>query len=227
MLGSPRFLAENDIVLDQAQIAKLEAQGKTVIAVARADLLLGYIALADKVRDDARTAIADLQHHGIEVMMLTGDNPRAAAVIAKQVGITNVVAQVLPEHKAAEIQRPQANGRCVGMVGDGINDAPALAAADVGFAIGAGSDIALDTADVVLMRNRLDSLLDAISLLRATLGKVKQNLFFAFFYNVLGIPLATLSLLNPVIAGSAMALSSISVLSNSLLLRHWKPTRRD
>ncbi len=227
LLGSPRFLNENDIALDQAQIAKLEAQGKTVIAVARAGLLLGYIALADKVRDDARTAIADLQRQGIEVMMLTGDNPRAAAVIAKQVGITNVVAHVLPEHKAAEIQRLQANGRCVGMVGDGINDAPALAAADVGFAIGAGSDIALDTADVVLMRNRLDSLLDAISLSRATLGKVKQNLFFAFFYNVLGIPLAALSLLNPVIAGSAMALSSISVLSNSLLLRHWKPTRRD
>ncbi|MFT8209789.1 MAG: copper-translocating P-type ATPase [Symbiopectobacterium sp.] len=229
LLGSPRFLAENDIVLDQAQIVKLEAQGKTVIAVARAGLLLGYIALAlaDKVRDDARTVIGDLQRQGIEVMMLTGDNPRAAAVIAKQVGITNVVAQVLPEHKAAEIQRLQASGRCVGMVGGGINDAPALAAVDVGFAIGAGSDIALDTADVVLMRSRLDSLLDAISLSRATLGKVKQNLFFAFFYNVLGIPLAALSLLNPVIAGSAMALSSISVLSNSLLLRHWKPTRRD
>lgn len=227
LLGSPKFLAERGIALDNERIASLEGQGKTLIAVAIGSRLLGYIGLADRLREDARDTVLALQVRGIEVVMLTGDNPRAASVIAAQLGINRFVAQVLPEQKMAEIQRIQATGRCVGMVGDGINDSPALAAADIGFAIGAGSDIALDTADVVLMRNRLDSLIDAISLSRATLGKVKQNLFFAFFYNVLGIPLAALSLLNPVIAGTAMALSSISVLSNSLLLRHWKPTQRD
>ncbi|PWC10900.1 heavy metal translocating P-type ATPase [Brenneria roseae subsp. americana] len=227
LLGSPTYLTERGVVLDSERIATLEAQGKTVIAVAIGSRLLGYISLQDRLRNDARDAVQALQKQGIEVVMLTGDNHRVASVIAAQLGIDRFVAQVLPEHKATEILRIQASGRCVGMVGDGINDAPALAAADIGFAIGAGSDIALDTADVVLMRNRLDSIVDAISLSRATLGKVKQNLFFAFFYNVLGIPLAAFSLLNPVIAGTAMALSSISVLSNSLLLRNWKPTQRD
>lgn len=227
LLGSPTFLSEQAIELDAERVQELEAQGKTVIAVAADGEPLGYIALEDRLRADAHDAVRALQQQGIEVVMLTGDNPRVASVIAARLGIARFVAQVLPEHKAQEIQRLQAAGRCVGMVGDGINDAPALAAADVGFAIGAGSDIALDTADVVLMQNRLASLLDAISLSRATLGKVKQNLFFAFNYNVLGIPLAALSLLNPVIAGTAMALSSISVLSNSLLLRNWKPTQHD
>ncbi|MCL2893681.1 heavy metal translocating P-type ATPase [Brenneria tiliae] len=227
LLGSPAFLAERGVAVDNQRIAALEAQGKTVIAVAIGLRLLGYIGLEDRLREDSRDAVRALQAQGIEVVMLTGDNPRVAAAIAAQLGIQRFVAQVLPEHKAAEIERIRATGRCVGMVGDGINDSPALAAADIGFAIGAGSDIALDTADVVLMSNRLSSLIDAVSLSRATLRKVKQNLFFAFIYNVLGIPLAALSLLNPVIAGTAMALSSISVLSNSLLLRYWKPTRRD
>jgi len=156
--------------------------------------------------------------------MLTGDNRHVARNIAAQVGIERVLAEVLPQHKAEEVQRLQAErGAHVGMVGDGINDAPALAAADVSFAIGAGSDIAVEAADVVLVHGDLDGVATAIDLSAATLRKIRQNLFFAFVYNVLGIPLAAFGLLNPVIAGAAMALSSVSVLGNSLLLNRWRP----
>jgi len=159
--------------------------------------------------------------------MLTGDNAATAAAIAGVVGIRHYEADVLPGEKASAVNRLKyaANGSTprVGMVGDGINDAPALAAADVSFAMGAGSDVAMQAADVTLMRNDLNGVADAISLSRATLAKIRQNLFFAFIYNVLGIPLAALGLLNPVIAGAAMAASSVSVVSNSLLLKQWKP----
>lgn len=138
-------------------------------------------------------------------------------------GIKTVIAGVLPDGKAAEIRKLKEQGKCVGMVGDGINDAPALASADVGFAIGAGADIALETADVVLMRSNLMALVDALSLSRATVSKIWQNLFFAFIYNILGLPLAALGKLDPVLAGAAMAMSSVSVVSNSLLLNRWKP----
>ncbi|MFP1928533.1 heavy metal translocating P-type ATPase [Lonsdalea quercina] len=223
ILGSPTFLTSRGVVFDAATPAQQEQEGRTVVGLARDGQLLGYVCFDDRLREDAAETVEALHRQGIRVVMLTGDNARAAARVAERAGIRQCIAEVLPEQKAEQIARLQAEGHCVGMVGDGINDAPALAIADVGFAVGAGSNIALDTADVVLMQNRLGGLPDAISLSRATLNKVRQNLFFAFFYNVLGIPLAAFGLLSPVIAGSAMALSSVSVLSNSLWLRRWKP----
>ncbi len=153
--------------------------------------------------------------------MLTGDNAATATTIAKQAGIMQYRAEVLPQDKAAVVSEIKSQGKYTGMIGDGINDAPALAAADVSFAIAAGSDVAIEAADITLMRNDLMSVADAIALSRATLRKIRQNLFFAFIYNVLGIPLAAVGMLNPVIAGAAMAMSSVSVVSNSLLLKRW------
>lgn len=223
LLGSPALLCEQGIDFDAEQVASLEKAGNTVVGVALDGVLQGIISFADPLRREAKNTVQALHQRGIQVVMLTGDNIHTAERIASQAGIKQVIAGVLPAQKAAEIVRLKEGGYCVGMVGDGINDAPALAEADIGFAIGAGSDIALNTADVVLMQNNLTGLVSAISLSSATLRKVKQNLFFAFFYNTLGIPLAAFGMLNPVIAGMAMALSSVSVLTNSLLLRHWKP----
>jgi Cu+-exporting ATPase len=184
---------------------------------------IGYLAIADRLRPTSRQAVRQIQEMGIQVVMLTGDNPATAAAVARQAGIPVYYAEVLPQDKAAQVKAAKAAGKIVGMVGDGINDAPALAMADVSFAIGAGSDVAIEAADIALMRNDLMSVGAAISLSRATLRKIRQNLFFAFIYNVLGIPLAAMGLLNPVIAGAAMAMSSVSVVTNSLLLKRWKP----
>lgn len=226
LLGSPKFLGGRGAAIDDARIAVLQAAGKTVIAVAvvtdDVPEVLGYLAIADRLRSTSAQAVKRLQAMGIEVVMLTGDNPATAAAIARQAGITSYRAEVLPQDKAAAVEQTKASGKFTGMVGDGINDAPALAAADVSFAIGAGSDVAIEAADITLMRDDLMSAADAISLSRATLGKIRQNLFFAFIYNVLGIPLAAAGLLNPVIAGAAMAMSSVSVVSNSLLLKRWQ-----
>jgi Cu+-exporting ATPase len=226
ILGSPRFLLERGAEVDES-IADLQAEGKTVVGVAilstETPKVLGYLAIADRLRGTSAQAVKRLQSMGIEVVMLTGDNAATASAIALQAGITAYRAEVLPQDKAAEVLKMKAEGRFTGMVGDGINDAPALAAADVSFAIGAGSDVAIEAADITLMRDDLMSVADAISLSRATLGKIRQNLFFAFIYNVLGIPLAAIGLLNPVIAGAAMAMSSVSVVSNSLLLKRWRP----
>jgi len=223
LLGSPQFIAAEGVTLRDSTVARLQDQGKTVIAVAHDGIALGLIAITDPLRPTSAEAVAALQALGIEIIMLTCDNRRTAEHIAKQAGIHRFEADLLPRDKARIVNSLQQQGRRVGMIGDGINDAPALAAAQVSFAIGAGSDIALHAADVTLMRSDLLSAVDAVRLSRATFRKIKQNLFFAFFYNVLGIPLAAAGLLNPVIAGAAMAMSSVSVVSNSLLLKRWRP----
>ena len=231
LLGSPGFLQEQGLSIDAAGLLPLQQAGKSIVAVARAGKALGVIAVSDQLRSSSRKAVARLNAMGVEVVMLTGDNAQTAAAIARETGIVRYRSEVLPGDKAqaiATLKSESANaGKRVGMAGDGINDAPALAAADVGFAMGAGSDVAMETAGVTLMKNDLNSVADAIDLSRATLAKIRQNLFFAFIYNVLGIPLAALGMLNPVIAGAAMAMSSVSVVSNSLLLRRWKPVRSD
>ncbi|WP_338088716.1 HAD-IC family P-type ATPase [Nitrosomonas ureae] len=207
-------------------MSNLQAKGKTVIGVASVThdtgKILGYLAIADQLRNTSLQAIKELQSLGIEVIILTGDNTATAETIAKRTGITQYRAEVLPQDKAAEVAKIKVSGKFTGMVGDGINDTPALAAADVSFAISAGSDVAIEAADITLIRNVLMSVVDAISLSRATLQKIRQNLFFAFVYNILGIPLAAIGMLNPVIAGAAMAMSSVSVVSNSLLLKRWQ-----
>ena len=223
LLGSPRFLAEHGIVIDAASIERLARCGQTVVALARDGKPLGLIGLADQLRASSAAAVARLKALGVDVVMLTGDNGETARAVAAACGITQVVAKILPADKVREIEKHRAAGRTIGMVGDGINDAPALAAADVSFAIGAGAGAAIQAADVTLMRSDLASVADAIDLSRATLRKVRQNLFFAFVYNVLGIPLAAAGFLNPVVAGAAMALSSVSVVGNSLLLHRWGP----
>ncbi|MFH1604727.1 MAG: HAD-IC family P-type ATPase, partial [Pseudomonadota bacterium] len=222
LLGAPAFLAESGFAIDETAIGPLVEQGKTVIAVGGAGRIVGYLAIADKLRASSTEAVGNLRGMGIDVVMLTGDNAATAKAIAQAAGVSSYRAQVMPGEKAAAVAEFKAEGHVVGMVGDGVNDAPALAAADVSFAIGAGSDVAIEAADIALMRSDLLSVVDAISLSRATLSKIRQNLFFAFIYNVLGIPLAAAGMLNPVIAGAAMALSSVSVVSNSLLLRRWR-----
>ncbi|MFA7280213.1 MAG: heavy metal translocating P-type ATPase [Sterolibacterium sp.] len=230
LLGSPGFIEEEGLQFAIEALLPLQQAGKSTVVVVRAGQVLGILAVRDPLRDTTRAAVAGLHALGVEIVMLTGDNAETAAVIAREAGISRYQAGVLPGDKAQAIVALKADAakrsKCVGMAGDGINDAPALAAADVGFAMGAGSDVAMETAGVTLMRDDLNSVADAIDLSRATLAKIRQNLFFAFIYNVLGIPLAAFGLLNPVIAGAAMAMSSVSVVSNSLLLRRWQPGRR-
>jgi Cu+-exporting ATPase len=223
-VGAPAWL--RDMGLQVPDDKSLTSQGRSVVAVARGNDVLGLIGIADPLRATSAAAVRRLQQLGVEVVMLTGDNHGTAQVVAAAAGISHFEAGILPGDKAARIQQLKVSGKSVGMVGDGINDAPALAAADVSFAMGAGSDVAMQAADVTLTRNDLHSVADAISLSRATLAKIRQNLFFAFIYNVIGIPAAAFGLLNPVIAGAAMAMSSVSVVSNSLLLRRWKPERK-
>ncbi len=221
MAGAPAWLDEQGVALPESQPWRHAAY--SVVAVARDGVWLGAIGIADPLRSSSRDAVARLRKAGIDVVMLTGDNAETAAVIAREAGVGRYEAGVRPEGKAAAITRLKAEGKFVGMAGDGINDAPALAAADVSFAMGAGTGVAMEAADITLMRNDLRGVVDAVDLSRATLAKIRQNLFWAFIYNVLGIPAAALGLLNPVIAGAAMAMSSVSVVSNSLLLRRWKP----
>ncbi|UCH74544.1 MAG: copper-translocating P-type ATPase [Rhodospirillales bacterium] len=206
----------------EGAVAALEEDGKTVMWIADEDgRLLGAIAVADQLRREAVETLAILHERGIAVVMLTGDNARTAAAIAKRLGLDDFRAEVLPADKAAEVERMQAEGRVVAMVGDGVNDAPALAAADIGIAMGSGTDIAMETAGITLMRSDPRLAADAIDVSRATGRKIYQNLFWAFIYNVVGIPLAALGYLSPMIAGAAMAFSSFSVVSNALTLRRW------
>ena len=223
VLGSLDFIAESGAAVDPAMTAALARQGKTIVGLARDGVALGVMALADALRPTSAGAVRRLQAAGIAVVMMTGDNAETAAAVAREAGIAEFRAGVLPAAKADAVRALKAKGVVTGMVGDGINDAPALAAADVSFAMGAGADIAVEAADVTLIRSDLDGIVDAILLSRATLAKIRQNLFFAFAYNVLGIPLAAVGMLNPVIAGAAMAASSVSVVSNALLLKRWRP----
>jgi Cu+-exporting ATPase len=218
-LGSPAFIAE------KAAVGMALTTPGTPVVVAQPGKLLGHLVIDDALRSDAVVAIARLKALGIAVVMATGDAAASAERIARDAGIDTWHASLLPADKEALIRQLKADGTIVGMVGDGINDAPALAAADVSFAIGGGSDIAIETADITLLRDELATLPDAIELSRAGLRKIRQNLFFAFVYNVLGIPLAAAGMLNPVIAGAAMAASSVSVVSNALLLRRWTPNK--
>lgn len=235
VLGSLAFLSEEGVHLPAASheareaqeaLETLEALARSLIGVACEGRALGILAVADPLRATTPAAVARLQALGVELVMLSGDNTRTAEAVARQAGIQRVQAELLPEDKTRALANLKAERAVtknaknpVGMVGDGINDAPALAAADVGFAMGGGSDVAMKTAGITLMRDDLNHVAAAIELSRATLAKIRQNLFFAFFYNVLGIPLAAFGMLDPVVAGAAMALSSVSVVSNSLLLR--------
>jgi P-type Cu+ transporter len=223
LLGSPEFLIDNGVAVPREAYAAMQSAGKTLIAVASDGQALGVLVLADAVRPTSLAAVARLRDAGIAVVMLTGDNAATAQAVATSVGIEDFRAGVLPGDKADAVRALKSRGVITGMVGDGVNDAPALAAADVSFAIGAGSDVAIEAADITLIRNDLNAVADAILLSRATLRKIRQNLFFAFAYNVLGIPLAAVGLLNPVIAGAAMAASSVSVVGNALLLKRWRP----
>lgn len=224
LVGSSRLMMENNIDISglRADAEAEEERGRTVMWAAEGGRPLGFIAVADPVKPGAVQAVAGLKALGIQTTMLTGDNARAAAFVAAQVGVDRVLAEVLPEDKAAEIAKLKGEGRVVAMVGDGINDAPALAAADIGIAMGTGTDVAMQAAGITLVKGDPALLPAALSVSRATYAKIRQNLFWAFVYNVVALPAAALGLLNPVIAGAAMAFSSVSVVSNSLLLRRWR-----
>ena len=232
--GNDRYMADAgvDVSALSDTAAALSAAGKTALYFAEDRRLLGVVAVADVVKSDSAAAIAALRRSGCEVVLLTGDNRRTAEAIARQVGVDRVIAQVLPQDKARCVAELQKEGRLVAMVGDGVNDAPALVTADVGLAIGAGTDVAIESADVVLMHSSLMDIVDAAALSRATLRNIRQNLFWAFFYNSVGIPIAAGALypafqitLNPMLAAAAMSLSSVCVVSNALRLRGWKGSR--
>lgn len=221
LLGNRRLFEREGIDPKPAEeiMVQLEAQGKTAMLVGLNGALAGVVAVADTLKPEARDAIAELMKENVEVIMLTGDNRRTAEAIARELGIENVIAEVLPGDKAKVIQDLQRQGKVVAMVGDGVNDAPALAVADIGVALGSGSDVAKETGGIVLIKDDVRDVVASIRLSRATMRKIKQNLFWAFIYNTIGIPVAALGFLNPIIAAAAMALSSLSVIVNSALLK--------
>ena len=232
LLGNHKLMGDHDIDISLLEIAahELTLQAQTPMFMAVNNKAAGVISVADAIKPDAKDAIQRMRDSGLKVVLLTGDNPVTAEAVAKQVGIDEVIAEVLPQDKAAKVSSLQASNECVAMVGDGINDAPALATADVGFAIGTGTDVAIESADIALMRGSLHGVVDAIAISKATVRNIKQNLFGAFVYNALGIPIAAGVLypfigllLNPMIAGGAMAMSSVTVVSNANRLRLFKP----
>jgi Cu+-exporting ATPase len=234
LLGNKKLMAERSISLTELErdSDRLAEEGKTPMYIAMDQKISGIIAVADVVKQSSLNAIETLKTMGLEVAMITGDNRKTAEAIAKQVGIQRVLAEVLPQDKANEVKKLQAEGKKVAMVGDGINDAPALAQADIGIAIGSGTDVAMESADIVLMKSDLMDVPAAIQLSKSTIRNIKQNLFWAFGYNVVGIPVAAGllhlfggPLLNPILAAAAMSLSSVSVLTNALRLKRFKPNR--
>src|SRR5690606_13195655 len=235
LLGNLKLMNQFKIdVLDHMETSdKLANEGKTPMFIADNNTLVGIIAVADTVKTTSKEAIEKLHQMGKEVVMITGDNKKTASAIAREIGIDVVLSEVLPEDKANEVMSYQSLGKKVAMVGDGINDAPALVQADVGIAIGSGTDVALESADIVLVKNDLLDVLTAIELSKQTIKNIKENLFWAFGYNILGIPIAMGilylmggSLLSPMFAAAAMSLSSISVLLNALRLKRFKPIKR-
>ena len=223
-IGKPSWIIDESVATDEQRvcISALEGEGKTVMAMSLDGSLVAVIAVADPIRESSERAIAELRALGIRTVMVTGDNEGTARVVAQRLGIDEFVAGVLPDGKVEALERIREKYGLVAVAGDGINDAPALAAADVGFAVASGSDIAIETGDTVLVGQGIDLLPTAVRLSRATMLKIKQNLFWAFFYNSIGIPLAAVGLLSPVVAGAAMAFSSVSVVTNSLLLKRTK-----
>jgi Cu+-exporting ATPase len=223
--GNEALMKKNKIKISPkhlGQIHSLEQEGKTVMILGSSKKAIGAVAVADTIKKNAQLAVRALERMNVSVFMITGDNERTAKAIARKAGIRNVIAHVLPEDKARYVKKLQSGGHRVAMVGDGINDAPALAQADIGIAMGSGTDVAMETGEIVLMKNDPLDVARGIRLSRITMAKIKQNMFWALFYNSLGIPLAALGLLNPMIAGGAMALSSVSVVTNSLLLKRKK-----
>jgi len=225
-VGNLSLVKELGLTADQKVISTFTSQGKTPVVLMTKQQILGYLAIADTIKDDAKQVAANLHQQGIKVAMLTGDHSQTAQYIADQIGIDTVIAEVLPGDKAAEIKKLQNAGFTVAMAGDGINDAPALATADVGIAMGSGTDVAIESAGITLLGGHIATLPKAIALSRATMRTIKQNLFWAFFYNVIGIPIAAGLLypvfgilLNPALAGAAMAFSSVSVVLNALRLK--------
>jgi Cu+-exporting ATPase len=226
-LGSTRYMDELqvDVASLAAQATRLQADGRTVSWLADVTdqpRLIGLLAFGDAIKPGAASAVSRLHAQGVRTVLVSGDNRGAAEAVARALGISDVRAEVLPEHKADVVAELKRGGAVVAMVGDGLNDAPALAAADVGIAMSTGTDVAMAAAGITLMHGDPARVADAIDVSRRTWSKIRQNLFWAFAYNVIGIPLAALGLLNPVIAGAAMAFSSFSVVSNALLLRRWK-----
>ncbi|MHB9155138.1 MAG: HAD-IC family P-type ATPase, partial [Endomicrobiales bacterium] len=232
MAGKKEFLLENNVELSpelETKAGELAEEGKTLVWVGENGRQTGLFALADTIKEHSREAVQRLRELGKQVYMITGDNRKTAEAIARQAGITNVLAEVLPHDKANEIRRLKSQGLLVAMVGDGINDAPALAASDIGIALGSGIDVAIESAGIVLIKDDVRDVVTAMDISRYAMKKIRQNLFWAFIYNVVGIPIAagilypfTGFLLNPMIAGAAMAFSSVSVVSNSLLIRNYR-----
>jgi P-type Cu+ transporter len=234
MLGNRRWLESEGIDLAHADAASdtITTQAGTPLYLVRDGMLIGVLGVIDKIKPDARAAVARMHARGLKVVMITGDIRSTAEAVGRQAGIDQVIAEVLPADKAARVRDLRAQGERVAMVGDGINDAPALAEADVGFAIGTGTDVAIESAGITLMRGSLHGVVDAIAISSATLTNIKQNLFGAFVYNVLGIPVAagllyplTGMMFSPVIAGAAMSLSSVTVVSNANRLRFFRANK--